>query len=120
MKKGEIYYGSKRDRYSAYHPIVFLEGKANGSFIGGVLTHSKRSKNVLMKNEHFEAKDNNGKEYKLSFDNTYLVIGRFVKPREWGPYTKVGQLSKKGIDFIEELIGKLMAEHWDDYIQEFI
>ena len=48
-----------------------------------------------MEKEYFEENDDTGRKYDFNFDNTHLVLGRFIKPEDWGPYTKIGQLSKK-------------------------
>ena len=118
MKKGEIYYGSKRGWDAAWHPIVYLKSNDKDSFVGGVLTHSKDQGNILMKKEHFEEKDSSGRKYKLGFNNTYLVIGRFIKTKEWGPYNKIGQLSEKGVAFVEKATKKFSPKFWDDYVNQ--
>lgn len=113
MKTGEIFIGTKRGKDAAKHPIIFLESQNENSFIGAVLTHGKSERypdNVPMQAEYFM------KKYEFKFNDTYLVGKRFVKPQEWGPFTKVGQLTKKGVNFVDSCVKQYLPESWDDYI----
>lgn len=38
------------------------------------------------------------------------------KLQDWGPFTKVGELTDRGIKFIEATIDDLHPETWDDYL----
>lgn len=117
MKKGDILRGLKRGRDAAYHFIIFLDGTNNDSFIGGVLTHSNKYKNnTLMTEEHFQKTTEGGKKYEFEFDNTHLVKGRFIKLQDWGPFTKIGELTKEGINFVDSETKDLKPELWDEYI----
>jgi|SRR3989338_2529917 len=106
--KGDILMGSKRDRDAAFHSIVHLEGNLDDDFIGTVLTHSgEYTDNVLMDRKHFKKCDIEGKEYSFFFDNTYLVSRRFSKLKDWGPFKKIGELTKEGVNFVEsKMVGK--------------
>ncbi|MEJ7678854.1 MAG: hypothetical protein WKG06_13550 [Segetibacter sp.] len=59
------------------------------NFVGAMITHhSDENRNIKMdERSHFL------KGFEITFDNSYLVKGRFIKPEEWGTFTKVGQLS---------------------------
>lgn len=119
MEKGDILKGSKRERDAAYHYIVFLDGKDDNLFIGAVLTHSDRYKNnILMKEGHFKETTAEGKKYKFRFNNTHLVKGRFIKLQDWGPFRKIGELTKAGIEFVESETGDRGPMFWDEYIKD--
>lgn len=117
MKKGEIFKGKKRGKDAARHPIVYLEDSANGCFIGVVLTHSRKQDNVPMKKEYF--KESTGdKKYEFTFDETFFVGKLFIKPQEWGPFTKIGVLSEGGIKFIEFVTKGCSPIFWDEYLNQ--
>jgi hypothetical protein len=116
MKTGGIYRGTKPD---AFHKIVYLKGKNYRAFIGAVLTHAgppKYSDNVLMRKEHFERVNEKGRPYEFKFDCTHLVKHQFLKLEGWGPFTKVGELTKHGIAFVQNMVGDCPAVEWDDYV----
>ena len=116
MKRGDILKGSKRGRGAAFHFIVFLDGRDSISFIGAVLTHSSRyNDNVLMNEEHFRKSNANGKKYGFNFDSTYLIVKRFIKLQEWGPFKKIGELTKEGIKFVEFKTNHQKPILWDNY-----
>lgn len=119
MKKGEIYKGSKRDRGAAYHYIVYLEKNREDSFIGGVLTHSKMKGNVLMEKGHFMQTNEEGEDFEFQLDDvlpTRLVVKRFIKPQDWGPYIKSGELTESGLEFVESILDEHDPMLWDDYV----
>lgn len=110
MKKGDIVKGSHRGKDKAKHFIVFLDDTNKETFVGGVFTHSNKFKdNILMKTEHFKPDG-------FKFDNTYLVKGRFIKLRNWGPFTKIGEMTEMGLEFIENQTSGLQPRSWDEYI----
>ena len=117
-RKGDILKGSKRGREAAFHFIAFLDGRDGNSFIGAVLTHSSRyGNNVLMAEEHFKKTGTNDKKFEFQFGDSYLVKGKFIKLQDWGPFTKIGELTKKGIDFVDSETKDLEPELWDDYFE---
>jgi len=118
IKEGDILKGEKRGRDAAYHMIIYLKSNNSDSFLGVVLTHSEIKDNILMKKEHFIEVDKRGKKYEFSFNNTYLVKGVFIKPGEWGPFEKIGELTKEGIKFIKLKINNCSPFFWDDYINQ--
>ena len=109
MKKGEIYKGNNK---KVKHRAVFLRVNDDESFIGAVLTHGTSKKypeNILMSPEHFV------EGYEFKFDDTYLIGRSFTKPKDWGFFTKVGELTKAGINFVDRHIGNLPSRSWGDH-----
>ena len=116
FSKGDILKAFKRNKKEGYHYIVYYQGNSNDDFIGGMLTHSDTPRNVKMSECHFERLDENGKAYTIYYNNSFLVKGKFIKPREWGPFTKVGKLTLDGIKFVENVIENLNCESFEDYL----
>lgn len=117
MKKGEIFFGRKGS--DAIHPIIYLGEHDGDSFIGAMLTHSlKPSKNVGMKDAHFQSRNEKGVGYEFQFSNTRLVGMRLLKKRDWAPFRKVGELTTEGIRFVESIMGNKKAIFWEDYLIE--
>jgi len=105
--KGDILWGNY------VHPIVFLEGDSDIYFIGAMITSKpkyKKTKNVLMKKEHFIEK------YKTHFNNSYLVDVKLYKRLDLGPFKKTGELTPEGIEFVESVIHEKYAMVWEDYL----
>lgn len=120
FSKGDILEATDRGYDAGLHYIIFYEGDRKGTisytgFIGGVITHKVSSLNIKMTAEHFEINDENDNSFKITYDNSFLVKAKLTKPGNWGPYTKVGQLTKEGIIFFEEVISELPGENWDQY-----
>lgn len=112
FEKGDILKADNNSRDKGYHPIVFLEGNSDEDFIGAMLTHSAyKERNVIMDQIHFI------KELEFVFDKTHLVLGKFIKPQEWGPFTKTGKLSEEGIDFVCKMIGDIPSESFNEYFE---
>lgn len=117
--KGDILEGSKREREAAYHFIVHLEGDLDDDFKGAVLTHSNQyQNNILMRKECFEECNEKGEKYKFIFNNTYLVKMQFIKLKEWGPFKKIGKLTKEGIAFVGAEVSGHGPMLWDSYIEK--
>lgn len=118
MKKGDILQGTKRSPDTALHFIVYLGTNDDRSFVGCILTHSNKHKdNVLMKKEHFRDTGDDGKRHKIVFDDTHLVSVQLVKPQDWGPYQKVGELTGEGLAFVESLVENQVPIEWEAYIR---
>lgn len=86
-----------------YHAAVVWQDEFNGrdDFIGLMLTHSARHKgNILMQESHFAP------DLSFKFDRTRFANQALVKFGEWGPFERVGQLTKEGVLFIERNIDK--------------
>lgn len=118
-KLGDILKGTKRGRDAAFHFIVFLEGKDEASFVGTMLTSSnKYNDNVLMKEAHFNKTDSAGKQFEFQFNNTYFVRRKFIKLSDWGPFSKIGELTPEGIEFIKSEIDVTEPTLWENYLKE--
>ena len=112
--KGDILKGRKGS--DAIHPIIFLEGKDDTYFIGAMITSSPNYKdNILMKSDHFETEDLGGERYEVSFEESYLVDAKLLKRMEWLPFSKVGQLTTEGVDFVISTIGDKYPQVWEEY-----
>lgn len=117
MKRGEIVYGRKGS--DAVHPIVYLSGNDQDTFIGVMLTSSAlHEDNLLMRKEHFEEKDKKGIRYEFQFKNTHLVKARLLKKLEWVPFRTIGHLTDEGIEFVESAIKNLNGKFWEQYLHE--
>lgn len=107
---GDILEATHREKKKGFHPIVFISGSSEDNFIGVMITHHEdKTKNVKMKSSHFETGQ------KISYDNTYLVRGKFIKPEVWGPFNKIGQLTPEGLNFVNEQINGLPEETFSKY-----
>ena len=114
---GDILEAKDRSENAGIHYIIFYDGYDDSEFIGGMLTSTDLfPQNVKMNVSHFVENDENGNNYKVTFKNSKLVPAKLYKPENWGPFKKVGQLSEKGIAFVEEHIGHLESEFWEEYI----
>lgn len=116
-RKGDILEGTGRRREAARHFIIFLEPYQSGDFIGAMLTSKDTYlNNVLIKPDYIRATADDGKKFKFQFRNTHFVRGRFIKLGGWGPFTKIGELTKVGTDFVDSETKDLELELWNDYI----
>lgn len=116
-QKGNILEASNRAFNAGKHYIVYFEGYDDINFIGGMITHMPSKKNIKMADSHFKKLDESGTNYKVQFDNTNLVIAKLKKFINWGPFTKVGELTNEGITFVEKTIGHLNEETWEEYVE---
>jgi hypothetical protein len=79
FQPGDVLRAKIRDRYNGFHPTIFLEGHSAQDFIGAMISHSKYNDvNVLMRESHFKS------TLDLKFEDTYLVLGRFIKSKNEG------------------------------------
>jgi hypothetical protein len=116
-KIGDILEASNKSKGAGIHYIIFYQGYNDIEFMGGMLTSTELfPQNILMNDNHFVEKDEKGKDFKVTFKNSKLVPAKLYKPENWGPFDKVGQLTELGIAFVEENIGHLEAEFWEEYI----
>lgn len=107
---GDILQATHRELRKGYHPIIFVSGRSEFDFIGAMITHHPdEDRNVRMDVSHFEP------GYLITFDNSYLVKARLIKPEEWGPFDKVGQLTETGIKFVENKISGQQEETFAHY-----
>lgn len=108
FKPGDILKAKHREITKGYHPIVYLSGHSDTNFIGAMLTHhTNPSRNVKMNSNYFIEPDN--------YENTFLVIGKFIKSEEWGPFTKINQLTAEGLEFVISKISDQGLESFANY-----
>lgn len=116
-QRGDILEAKNRAKTAGRHFIIYYDGGNDTNFIGGMITHKLSEKNKSMLKSHFEALNEKGVKNKVVYDNTSLVIAKLVKFESWGPFTKIGKLSKEGIEFMVDAIDNLNSETWDEYIK---
>lgn len=118
FQKGDVLYGTDRAKETALHPILYLEGDMVSHFIGVMLTHSDRFEaNKPLLPEHFITHDEQGHEFAFKWDETHFVAVRLLKPSDWGPYSKNGQMTQEGIAVIEAQLPKMEPLLWDHYVR---
>jgi hypothetical protein len=103
--KGDILEAENRGLRQGLHYIIYIEGNSFKDFIGAMLTTSNINGNIPLEEQHFEKIDQNGNDYKIYYKDSHIVNVRLIKPEfDWGEYTKVGQLSENGIEFIDKIL----------------
>jgi hypothetical protein len=115
MTKGDIIRGRRTN-----HPIIFLRRLNPEQFVGCILTHARSDNyidNIQLRPEHFLPTDQNGNRYQTRYDNTYFVAIELIKEQDWGPFTKTGQLSQIGIEFVDAQLQALEPLRWTEYIE---
>ncbi len=113
LKKGDIIRGSKNAKTEAYHPIIYLEEYNSEFFLGVMLTHADKYGNIELKDKHFLVKppSSNNKP-------SYFVNHHLLKREEWEPFFKCGEISIKGLIFIERHLGGSTPTIWEDYLKK--
>jgi hypothetical protein len=113
FKFGDIIEGTK-----TRHPIVFFSVKNKDQFYGCIITHSERySNNFTFKKEHFLEKDENGRDYKVQYENSFYVKLKLEKQNDWGPFLKIGALSNEGIKIIKSNVQIEQPVEWRKYMK---
>lgn len=111
MKKGDIFIAKDKNRHP--HPIIFLKTLGKGKFSACVISHEESKGNIPMSEEHFFTQDENGENYLTSFNDSYLVPSKFIKEKLWlDSLEPRGKLTNAGIEFVENHINSLNAEHF--------
>lgn len=108
-KPGEIFRGENNENINnmASHYIIYLGQDEDRSdvFFGAMLTHTDGMGNISLKDSHFTKYDQFGSPFKVIYDNSFIVSELFHKKVDWRPFTKVGELSAGGLQFVMEKIG---------------
>lgn len=113
FKPGDILRATHRELRKGYHPIVYISGYSDSEFVGAMLTHyDTTTRNVKMDSAFFQEK--------VGYENTYLVKGKFMKPEEWGPFTKINTLTNDGLSFVTEIIKNQPLEPFSTYFRRNI
>ena len=113
--KGDIVRATRRRRHEGYHYIIvwndFVEGR---DFIGVMLTRaSQYPDNIPMSIDHFVQ----GKE--LVYNKSQHFVNRlFMKLGAWCPFTKVGELTEAGAQFVEENLQDIEPVPFEEYLAE--
>jgi len=121
FRKGDILLAANRSRVTAYHYIVYYETLSDSEFAGTFIsTDGSYEQNIEMSNNHFEEYDNHGALYDVNYDSSFLACAKLIKLESWGPFSKVGQLSNEGVEFLENTIGDLEPITWEDLIRSLL
>lgn len=96
------------------HYLIYLAPypKNEDTFIAAMLTHSLANGNIPLQKDHFISKNEHNTAYKISFNKSLVANHPLYKKIDGAIFEKVGQLTPKGIAFIENNIAP--------YIQQFI
>lgn len=101
------------------HFMVFLEARTDNDFVGAMITSTDYSgTNIPMNEAHFSShfSEEPKEPCQITYKNSHLVPCLLIKVDEMGPFTKKGELSESGIDFIEKTIGNKVPFEWDEYL----
>jgi hypothetical protein len=110
FKPGDVLQATHRELKKGCHPIIYLSGHTETDFVGAMLTHHEDQKrNVKISADSFVKQE--------GYNGTYLVIGKFIKPEEWGPFCKINQLTEDGLNFVYDVIGDLSSETFANYFR---
>lgn len=94
--KGDILRASKRDRDQGFHYILAWEDFDHGhDFHGIMLTRSNRFDNNILLDRAFIKTG-----FPFTWNNSHFVNRIFIKLSDWGPFTKVGDVTDEGLVFI--------------------
>lgn len=117
LKKGDIIKGYLNHKYNG-HYIIFIQDYYFPDFIGAMITSKNcDNKNILMSENHFNKKFDDGTDCRVIFKNSHLVIARLHKFYDMGPFGLFGSLTESGIEFVAKNIGNLEIESWDQYLE---
>src|ERR1700712_3155319 len=107
-KKGDILYAENNinKQSKTPHYIIYLKPHPGNDnlFIGAMLTHASINGNIPLQKDHFVEADENGNKYKITYNNSLVINHPIYKKNDWMPFEKFGQLTQKGIEFIEASI----------------
>lgn len=107
---GDIIQGEKRGKDESFHPIIYLEEIDAVFFKGGMITHASQYENIGLRDEHFSHKID-------SYPRPSFFVGNFlIKKQDWGPFTKIAQLSDSGLAFLRSKLDGTSPVLWEDYI----
>lgn len=115
FSRGDILRARDRNRKAGWHYIIYYEPNSSSDFIGGMITRHTSPKNASMTTAHFLELDENGNPFQVAYNNSNLVIAKLIKFEGWGPFTKVGQLSIEGVQFLEGTIDHLPPMSFAEY-----
>jgi hypothetical protein len=113
---GEILEGENNSPQDGNHYIVFFEKLDGRDFVGAMISTKKyQGRNLPMSASHFETHDSEQNQWAVSYRGSYLVPAKLHKFNEMGPFHKVGQLTRDGIEFLINGIGDKPLHPWEAY-----
>lgn len=113
---GDILEGENNSPRDGNHYIVFFEKLDGHDFVGAMITTSRyHGRNLPMSISHFETHKSEQTEWVVSYRGSYLVPAKLHKFNEMGPFHKVGQLTRNGIEFLLNAIGNKALHPWEYY-----
>lgn len=136
MQKGQIFRAKKQfKKTDVFHPVIYLQGnpKEESSFIACIISTKPTPncaiiKNISMEPKHFKTKDAYGKDYKITYENSHLVLCGFIKESYKFDENELpcGELTEEGIKWIEEQLQDapiITFDHWvskltEEYVRE--
>lgn len=102
FNKGDILLGKERGFDKAYHPIIYIGGSTETP-LAVILTHSSNFPcNIPLVGSYDEKQ-------------SYFVGHLIQKISLWGPYNKVGEITKEDLQIIEKHISELTPITWEQY-----
>ena len=112
FNKGDIIEATKRGPNEGRHYILVWGDYHEGlDFEGIMLTHSSKfADNILLEKAHILERQD------FVWDNTHFVNRVFIKLNDWGPFSKVGELTKEGLEFITQTLTHKEPITFDQYI----
>ncbi|MCB0356834.1 MAG: hypothetical protein KDD40_07495 [Bdellovibrionales bacterium] len=112
---GDVVKATRRGHHEGYHYIIVWNGFDEGDdFIGIMLTkNSTYVDNILMSKEHFVEGN------VLTWNESQHFVNRLLmKFAAWGPFTKVGELTAVGVQFITENLQEIEPVPFEVYLAE--
>lgn len=106
FKRGDIIEGTNRESDAALHPIIFWEKNQEDFFVGIFLTKRKKG-NVPLETKHRQFSEEPG-------CHSYFPDRLLIKPEEWGPYVKVGELTECGLEYVKENVSDKEPMYWEE------
>lgn len=113
--QGDILEATDTSMTAGRHFIIFWSNNHGLSFLGLMLTHSNEKDNIELEASHINEENESGKKYKFQWDDTFVVNQVFYKYDKWGPFTKIGELTTKGLKFINENISDNEPTSFSNY-----
>ena len=113
FNQGDILEASDKSLGKGVHYIVFL-GMSNDPhvFLGAMLTRQNIHENIPLIANHFCP------NFPVTYDNSHIVNRLFVKFSNWGPFTKVGELSAVGLEFVQGHLANQSPITFGSYYRE--
>lgn len=116
FKQGEIIRATKRDKSKGLHYIVVWTDFNEGTdFIGIMLTTSTADEypdNVPLDLDHIQ------EGFDFKWKNSNFVNRLFIKFAAWGPFSKVGELTERGCQYLQDNLQDIEPVPFEEYLAE--